>query len=375
MADALHVDLADWSKRGVYGAPARFGGPVRYIVGHHAVTNTAGKTALQQVREVDDIIARRGGFAMFAYSFAVPTVGSQVYTGRGFHWQNGANRDPKGVGIGNYNSVSYVLPGNYEHDTPTDLQLELMARSIAAGVKAGHIAPDFIVVPHRQVHATACPGANLVPHLAHVQARARELLNPTTSSTTGEPMPNTPFTDVPAGAYYRDAAAWAYEHKISTGTSATTFGGDDPADRGAVITFLHRFWTKILNPRFDNLNASISAASSKAADAASGVALLRQDLEKANVRARSLAEQLAATRSAAVTAEAGLLTQLKSVSDAVAALEQVVEGIQADPGPGGDTGSQEPPTGRLVTFTIGETVLAQVLDGSINSASAEARVA
>ena len=48
------------------------------------------------------------------------------------------------------------------------------------------------------------------------------------------------FTDVPAGAYYADAVAWAVEQGITAGTSETTFSPDMTCTRGQVVTFLWR---------------------------------------------------------------------------------------------------------------------------------------
>ena len=58
----------------------------------------------------------------------------------------------------------------------------------------------------------------------------------------GSPEPNgtSAFTDVPAGAYYAKAVAWAVENGITTGTSDTTFSPDAPCTRGQSVTFLYR---------------------------------------------------------------------------------------------------------------------------------------
>ena len=53
--------------------------------------------------------------------------------------------------------------------------------------------------------------------------------------------PETPvFTDVSSSAYYADAVAWAVEHGITNGTSATTFGPDMACTRAQMVTFLWR---------------------------------------------------------------------------------------------------------------------------------------
>lgn len=44
-----------------------------------------------------------------------------------------------------------------------------------------------------------------------------------------------PFTDVPDDSFYRDAAIWAHENGLVSGTS---FGGDLPCTRSATVTYL-----------------------------------------------------------------------------------------------------------------------------------------
>ena len=46
------------------------------------------------------------------------------------------------------------------------------------------------------------------------------------------------FTDVPAGAEYAQAVAWALTNKITNGTSETTFSPDNTCTRGQIVTFL-----------------------------------------------------------------------------------------------------------------------------------------
>lgn len=48
------------------------------------------------------------------------------------------------------------------------------------------------------------------------------------------------FTDVPAGAYYEQAVAWAAEKGITSGTKDNTFRPDAACTRGQIVTFLYR---------------------------------------------------------------------------------------------------------------------------------------
>ncbi len=49
-----------------------------------------------------------------------------------------------------------------------------------------------------------------------------------------------PFTDVVKDSYYFKPVAWAYESKITSGTSSTTFSPDENCSRAQVVTFLWR---------------------------------------------------------------------------------------------------------------------------------------
>ena len=52
--------------------------------------------------------------------------------------------------------------------------------------------------------------------------------------------PSIPFTDVPTGAYYYSAVAWAYENGITTGRSSDTFDPAGTCSRAEAVTFLWR---------------------------------------------------------------------------------------------------------------------------------------
>ena len=52
------------------------------------------------------------------------------------------------------------------------------------------------------------------------------------------------FTDVPEGAYYADAAAWAKENGISDGIGDNKFGGEIDCLRAQIVTMLYRYFVK-----------------------------------------------------------------------------------------------------------------------------------
>jgi hypothetical protein len=58
----------------------------------------------------------------------------------------------------------------------------------------------------------------------------------------GSPEPTiteNPFTDVKESAYYYKAVLWAYENKVTSGLTATTFGPTALCNRAQVVTFLY----------------------------------------------------------------------------------------------------------------------------------------
>jgi hypothetical protein len=168
------------------------------VVVHHSVTATAGRTDLEQAQDVEAAIyGRRFGsrFSMVAYSWLLST-GARLYEGRGLKYRNGANNDSKGTGYTNANTLSVVLCGNY-HDgvpglpalTPTEQQARMLAELILDLIRRGELVddPHVTLIPHRHVHATACPGSNVVgAWLARVRELVAERLD------TPEPVPTPP---------------------------------------------------------------------------------------------------------------------------------------------------------------------------------------
>ena len=52
---------------------------------------------------------------------------------------------------------------------------------------------------------------------------------------------NVDFTDVPSGAYYADAVAWANENGIVSGYGNRLFGANDPVSRSQIAAILYRY--------------------------------------------------------------------------------------------------------------------------------------
>ena len=62
------------------------------------------------------------------------------------------------------------------------------------------------------------------------------------AASAAKPSTFSPFTDVKTTAYNYNAILWAYDNRITTGTSDTTFSPDAYCTRAQIVTFLYRYY-------------------------------------------------------------------------------------------------------------------------------------
>ena len=83
-------------------------------------------------------------------------------------------------------------------------------------------------------------GRFLMPHMDEPDAPVTPVL-PGAPAVPGTPAePELSFGDVSEGAWYYDAALWAYREGLMAGTTKTTFSPDVATTRGMVVTILWR---------------------------------------------------------------------------------------------------------------------------------------
>ena len=112
--------------------------------------------------------------------------------------------DPSAIKVGNFDDVN-------AGDFYADAVLWAVDKGVTSGTSATTFSPD-----------TTCSTGEILTFLWRAN---------------GSPAPaiSNPFSDVAAGAYYADAAVWAYEKGLISGSA---FGGDIPATRAATVTYL-----------------------------------------------------------------------------------------------------------------------------------------
>jgi len=178
---------ADWGSRGIWGYVRQSDRKRTKVVVHHSVTNLAGKTPEQQVKEEEDIhysLRNTKHYGSIAYNFVVSDDG-QAW--EGMSWEN--------VTVANWwgdDTIAICVAGNYQPGVPNvatlepnGAQLTAVADIIYEGVKLGWIAPNPEIMGHRQAGKTSCPGDNLFTKLDWVGVALYKIL-----TERGNPDPN-----------------------------------------------------------------------------------------------------------------------------------------------------------------------------------------
>ncbi len=171
------VPLDDWSEHGLYhpGHQARFAPPAKALVLHQSVTNLSGDD-LTDARAVDQVTKDRGQFNMVPYSALIGQA--SVFGGRDDRYRNGANRNTRSGELGNTETLSACLMGNYHPDVPgvaelevTQLQQDLIVAVHARWVERGSLRPNAPIIGHRDLAFTSCNGDNAYGLLAELNTR------------------------------------------------------------------------------------------------------------------------------------------------------------------------------------------------------------
>ncbi|KAL3272274.1 hypothetical protein HHI36_022754 [Cryptolaemus montrouzieri] len=128
--------------------------PVPYVIIHHSyipgacVTQEACVQAMQSMQRYHQ---DERGWNDIGYSFGVGGD-NRAYTGRGW--------SAVGAHAPNYNnrSIGICVIGDWTVQLPPQSQMDVVKKLIDYGVQTGKIAPNYMLLGHRQVRDTECPG-------------------------------------------------------------------------------------------------------------------------------------------------------------------------------------------------------------------------
>uniref|UniRef100_A0A4W5JJP4 Peptidoglycan recognition protein 5 n=1 Tax=Hucho hucho TaxID=62062 RepID=A0A4W5JJP4_9TELE len=124
--------------------------PAQRVVIHHTLIHI--QRMHMQDRNFDDI----------GYNFLIGED-CTVYEGRGW---GVVGAHTKG---NNHNSLGIAFMGNFNNESPSPAALSSVKQLLQCGVSQGHLHPVFIVLGHRDLRDTACPGERLYAALKHLK--------------------------------------------------------------------------------------------------------------------------------------------------------------------------------------------------------------
>ena len=109
-------------------------------------------------------------------------------------------------------------------------------------VPAGAYYAKAVAWAAEQGIAAGVGGGKFDPHAPCTRAQAVTLLHRAAGAPDTEA--DAPFADVPTTAYYKEAVAWATEAGITTGVGDGKFAPDATCTRAQIVTMLYRYFKK-----------------------------------------------------------------------------------------------------------------------------------
>ncbi|XP_029923759.1 peptidoglycan recognition protein 5 [Myripristis murdjan] len=130
--------------------------PAKRVVIHHtAITSQKGsKECMAQLVSIQRTHITERKFDDIGYNFLVAQDGT-VYEGRGWGVV-GAHAKSN-----NHDSVGIALMGNYNNETPSSEALSSVKKLLQSGVSQKHLKPEFVLLGHKDLGKTECPGEKL----------------------------------------------------------------------------------------------------------------------------------------------------------------------------------------------------------------------
>ncbi|XP_043072718.1 peptidoglycan recognition protein 5 isoform X2 [Puntigrus tetrazona] len=147
------------SRRGWNAAEARdrteMKGPARTVIVHHTALRYCSRPrdSLSELARIQRMHMQERGFDDIGYNFLISGDG-MVYEGRGWGIVGAHAKEH------NFHSVGVAFMGNF-NEFPSAASKSALLRLLQVGVLRGHVQPNFVLVGHRDVAKTECPGNNL----------------------------------------------------------------------------------------------------------------------------------------------------------------------------------------------------------------------
>uniref|UniRef100_A0A8C8CGE7 Peptidoglycan recognition protein 5 n=1 Tax=Oncorhynchus tshawytscha TaxID=74940 RepID=A0A8C8CGE7_ONCTS len=135
-----------------------------HLLGHHFSCHTPHGTALwgHQLIHIQRMHMQDRNFDDIGYNFLIGGD-CTVYEGRGW---GVVGTHTKG---NNHNSLAIAFMGNFNNESPSPAAKSSVKQLLQCGVSQGHFHPVFILLGHRDLRDTECPGERLYAALKHLK--------------------------------------------------------------------------------------------------------------------------------------------------------------------------------------------------------------
>ena len=162
----------------------------------------------------------KGKFVTYTVSYTFPALktGAPAIT-----------TQPKSASVKEGADVTFSVAAEGE-----GLSYQWYCESKGSAAKVGTNGPTYTI------KAVNVPDDNGTAYYCVVSNKAGEVTSDKATLTVSKLGAMTTFSDVPEGAYYTDAVAWAVEKGVTSGTNGTTFSPNADCTRAQIVTFLWR---------------------------------------------------------------------------------------------------------------------------------------
>ncbi|XP_030621059.1 peptidoglycan recognition protein 5 [Chanos chanos] len=142
------------------------GEAARKVVIHHTALWTCTKPSecQAQLTYIQKMHMEDRGFSDIGYNFLIGGDGA-VYEGRGWGII-GAHAKTH-----NLDSVGIAFMGNFNDEFPSPAALSSLQRLLYSGVAQGHLYSNFVLLAHRDLAHTECPGEHLYSSLQRLKSQ------------------------------------------------------------------------------------------------------------------------------------------------------------------------------------------------------------
>ncbi|NP_001037786.1 peptidoglycan recognition protein 5 [Danio rerio] len=140
--------------------------PAHTVIVHHTALRFCAhpRESVTELAHIQRMHMQERGFDDIGYNFLISGDGT-VYEGRGWGIVGAHAKEH------NFYSVGIAFMGNLNADLPSSASLSALLRLLHIGVLHGHVRPNFVLLGHKDVAKTACPGENLYSVLPKLRDR------------------------------------------------------------------------------------------------------------------------------------------------------------------------------------------------------------